>query len=136
MAKQTYINPSQFGLGQQGVTGMNSTQTWGQYSNTTTEYDRTNPSTWSLNEQVKFLIWNAQVNHPESIEQFQALQDIERKVQEEERQSQYERYMQGYQDPRALYAQNAYQPGQAVTITTLPKQESVWDDMKRMVGIK
>lgn len=141
-------------MGQQGVAGITS----GNLTLDSTGTTWMNPQTlgtnesmdinhWSQVELQNFVKWFIEVNYPDAVKQYQAIRDIERqaeKVKELELEIQRQEFMKQYWANQARGAQNAYTnpqslytalPTQAITITP-PKQESIWDAMKRMAGIK
>jgi len=108
---------------------------------------------WSAVEFQNFVKWFIEVHHPEAVEQYQAVRAIERSAQERERleyEAQQAEYMKQFWANQARGAQNAYPYSQYPYATTAtqslstatqsttppPKQESIWDAMKRMAGVK
>jgi hypothetical protein len=93
------------------------------------DFKRDDPSTWATGEQIKFMVWCMQTHHPEAAEQFQAVRDIERQIEEEqerEKQSLYwqsvGRYYQQQGDPRAIY-------GNPVSLQETPKKQGFWQSL-------
>lgn len=95
--------------------------------------DRTDPKTWSPNEQIRLLLWHIQTHSPEAIEQFQAIRDIERAIEEEKQTAETKHYY-GWTDPTIYspYANRSY--SSTMTVQEDSKKESLWDAMKRMAG--
>ena len=104
-----------------------------------------NINDWSQVELQNFVKWFIEVNYPDAVKQYQAIRDIERGVAERERleyEAQQAEYMKQFWANQALGAQNAYPYSQSPYATTAtqslstaePKQESIWDAMKRMAG--
>lgn len=104
---------------------------------------------WDNHEFRTFMKWFIEANHPEVIEQYQAVRAIERKVEFEEanrrRREQLEAEMRLRQ--QSLAQQQAYPYSQSPYVTTatqslstatpeIHKHESIWDAMKRMAGYK
>ena len=100
-----------------------------------------NINMWSPTELQNFVKWFIEVNHPEAVEQYQAIRAIERSAQERERleyEAQQAEYMKQFWANQARGAQNAYPYSQSIVAVdnSSPKQESIWDAMKRMAGVK
>jgi hypothetical protein len=108
---------------------------------------------WSQVELQNFVKWFIEVNYPDAVKQYQAVRDIERqaeKAKEIEADLRINELMRQYQQAQMRGLQNAYPYSQypyAATATQAistatqsttppPKQESIWDAMKRMAGVK
>ena len=90
---------------------------------------------WDNHEFRTFMKWFIEANHPEVIEQYQAVRAIERKVEWEEanrrRREQLEAEMQLRQRVQAQRAQTTY----AVVDNSSPNK-SFWERAKEMAGIR
>lgn len=107
---------------------------------------------WSQVEFQNFVKWFIEVNHPEAVEQYQAIRDIERQAQEAEqieRDLAQAKMMEQYYKSQMNQARNMYQTGYTNTSSTFQPQNygtvitvaedetkplSIWDKMKRMAG--
>jgi uncharacterized membrane protein len=106
-----------------------------------------NMNDWSAVEFQNFVKWFIEVHHPEVVEQYQAVRDIERQVEAREKieaDLRMNELMKQYRAAQAQGMQNAYPYSQSMyypitatqSVPTPPKQESIWDAMKRMAGVK
>jgi hypothetical protein len=103
---------------------------------------------WDNHEFRKFLQWFIEANHPEVIEQYQAVRAIERKIEQEEANRRYreqlEAEMQLRQRVQAQRAQQAYPYSQSPYATTAtqslstaePKPKTLWECAKQLAGYK
>jgi iron-sulfur cluster repair protein YtfE (RIC family) len=100
----------------------------GSFGEVIPSFDKTNPSTWSPNEQTQFFIWFIQTYHPEAVEQFQALRDIERKIEQEEHEKAQRVHLE-WQLKLAQQIKEAHEQRAKET-------QSIWGKMKQAVGIR
>ena len=104
-----------------------------------------NMNDWSIVELQNFVKWFMEVNHPEAVEQYQAIRDIERKVEVEEQLKAYREEqkvreqllqaridaMRNQTDPRSIYG-----PWGTVVTPEDRKVKSFWERAKEMAGIR
>ena len=100
-----------------------------------------NMQEWDNHEFRTFMKWFIEVNHPEAIEQYQAVRAIERKIEQEESNRRYremlEAEIQLRQQAQAQRAQNAYPYSQSPYATTqIPEPKSIWERAKELAGIR
>lgn len=91
-------------------------------------FDRANPSTWGADEKISFFTWFIQTYHPEAVEQFQALRDIERKIQLEE----YEKAQRAHLEWQLKLAQQIKDAHEQ----RAKEAQTIWGKMKQAVGIR
>lgn len=103
---------------------------------------------WDSQEFHKFMKWFIEANHPEAVEQYQAVRAIERKIEQEEANRRYreqlEAEMQLRQRVQAQRAQQAYPYSQSPYATTAtqslstaePKPKTLWECAKQLAGYK